>query len=365
MRIIFFIDKIGGGGRERRMAQLVCELNKHDDIKMVAITAHADVEYKELDKTSLKIVVVNEKNHIKRLDAYERIIKQFAPDVIHLWVETPLYCICLPHLAHKYKCKYIVGFVADGNPLPILNIRTLAIRYTFLHADAIVSNSIAGVVAKKVPRQKSIVINNGFGFNRLNVKVDRERKLEELGIKSRFIVSMIARVELAKDWRSFIKVAEKASEDNLNVFFLAVGSGELLSYYQSEVVSRNLHNIKFIGRRSDVEEILKITDISMLFTSEIHKEGISNSIMEAMAAGLPVIATEGGGTPEIINDCVNGYIIPLHDVTKAYQIMKSLLTDESQRHLVGEAARAHIYDNFQLSKMGDEYIDLYQKLLKK
>ena len=365
MKILFFIDKIGGGGRERRMAQLVCELDKREDIEMMAVTTSDEIGYKEISNTSLKIKIVNNSSHRERLRLYTNIVREFLPNIIHLWIETPMYCVLLPRLARKYNCKYLAGFVADSNPLKNWTLNTLAIRYTFYCADAIVSNSRAGLLSKKSPLKKSYVVNNGFDFSRFNSIIDRESKRQELGVSNIFLVTMAARVNRAKDWMSFINLAEMAAKDSLNVYFLAVGDGNQLPYYQKEVIKHQLTNVRFVGHRSDVEEIWQITDMSVLFTSEIHSEGISNSIMEAMAAGVPVIATKGGGTAEIIQDGENGFIVPLHGVKEAYRILNNLLVNEEKRKFIGSTAQKHIQDNFQLSKMGDEYLGLYKKLMQR
>ena len=174
---------------------------------------------------------------------------------------------------------------------------------------------------------------------------------------------MVARVTRAKDWQSFIELAKRSFEDNLDVCFLAIGEGNQLDMHRDIVKKNGLPNIRFVGRRSDVEEILQITDVSMLFTSDVHSEGVSNSIMEAMATGIPVIATDGGGTPEIITDGQNGFIVPMQGVDKAYLLMTELLNDENKRISIGSAAKMHVQQNFLLSHMGDEYMRLYRELL--
>lgn len=365
MKILFFIDQIGGGGRERRMAQLVKELSNKEVVEMMAVTAYEQVGYKEVFDSRLTIKVVNAPSHFLRLREYEKVVKSFRPDIIHLWIETPMYCVLLPRLAKKYGCKYVAGFVADANPLKRWSIQTLAIRYTFLMADAIVSNSRAGLKAKKAPAGKSHVIYNGFDFARFSTGIDRESKKKELGILSRYVVTMVARVNRAKDWASFIDVADNAKRDNVDATFLAVGGGDLLEAYSDEVQRRELGNIRFLGSRSDVEEILRITDVAMLFTSKVHAEGVSNAIMEAMAARLPVIATAGGGTAEIITDGLSGYIVPMHGVAEAYEQLISLLNDVSQRRFIGSVAQKHICEHFLLSDMGEAYMTLYQEILKK
>lgn len=363
MKILFFINQIGGGGRERRLAQLICELDKQDDVEMMAVTTYENVGYKEVENTSLIIKVVNDATHLARFRSYKEIIAEFRPDIIHLWIETPMFCMILPWLARIYNSKYVVGFVADGNQLPKFSLKKMAISYTFYKADAIVSNSKAGLVAKGAPKKKSHIIYNGFDFTRFAGDADRGYVKKEFGVSAKYIVPMLARVNKAKDWQSFIDVAARAKEEGLDADFLAIGGGEMLEYYQLEVKQRNLNNIRFVGRRADVEKILKASDVSMLFTSEVHKEGVSNSIMEAMAAGLPVIATDGGGTPEIIKDGENGYIIPLHDVERAFKILKKLLSDDMLRKQIGERAKKHIQEHFLLTRMGDDYMNLYKKLL--
>lgn len=364
MKILFFLDHIGGGGRERRMAQLVSYLNRMPDVQMMTVTATNKVDYTEVLNTKMQISVVNNKSHWVRIKRYNEIIREFKPDVIHLWTETALFCVALPLLAKKYNSKFVAGFVADGRPLTIHPfIQRMCIRFAFREADAVISNSKAGLIAKHVPPKKSYVIYNGFDNKRL-VTIDIDEKRKELGVTKKHLVSMCARVDSVKDWGMYIALAEMSKE--YDVYFLAVGGGTQLEHYQSIVKEKNIENIKFIGRRSDVMEIFAASDVSVLFTNKaLHEEGVSNSIMESMAAGVPVVATNGGGTAEIITDGVNGYIIESGDTNQAFHIVKKLLNDESLRHNISEKARETIVNNFNLDKKGEEYVSLYKHLLSK
>lgn len=364
MKILFFLDRIGGGGRERRMAQLVVALNHFPDVKMKTVTATSDVDYTEVLNTSMEIDVVSDNSHIVRLKKYSKIIEDYKPDIIHLWTETPLFCLFLPLFAKKYGSKFIAGFVADGIPLKATPLfRRLCIRYTFKMADAIVSNSKAGLVAKNAPMKNSYVIYNGFDKKRLTT-VDVAKKHIELGVTCNKLVTMCARLNSAKDWDLFISLAEKSAP--LDVFFLAVGGGELLGHYRSEIERKKLSNIKFIGRRSDVMEILAATEVSVLLTNALgHAEGVSNSIMESMAAGVPVVATDGGGTPEIITNGENGFVVAPGNVEQLYQRVFELLNNESLRQQIGKEAKDTISAHFDLRTKGLEYMKLYRKLLAK
>lgn len=362
MKILFFLDHIGGGGRERRMAQLVLALNRLPKVQMMTITATPDIDYTEVLTTSMQIKVVSDSSHIERIKKYKEIIKKYKPDIIHLWTETPLFCVFLPVLARRYHSKFIAGYVADGIPIAETPFfQRLCIRFNFRMADAIVSNSKAGLIAKKAPSGKSHVIYNGFDKSRL-VDVNLKEKRLELGVTTAKLVTMCARVSYAKDWNLFISLAERCA--HLNVFFLAIGGGELLEHYRSEIERKKMSNIRFVGRRADVMEIMTVTDISVLLTnSSGHAEGVSNSIMESMAVGVPVVATDGGGTPEIISNGENGYTVSPGNVEQVYQYVCELLNNEKLCMQIGEKAKNTIYARFDLEKKGQEYISLYEQIL--
>ena len=362
MKILFFLDHIGGGGRERRMAQLVLALDRVSSLQMMTITATDKIDYTEVLNTKMKIKVVNDASHRVRIKIYEDVIRNFRPDIIHLWTETSLYCVVLPLLAKKYGCKFVAGFIADGRPMSVHPfIQRQCIRLAFRCSDAIVSNSKAGLLAKKAPLKKSFVIYNGFDKQRL-IAVDVKQKREELGVTKSKLVVMCARVNDMKDWQMYISLAEK--NNSSDVYFLAIGGGELLEKYRETVARKRLTNIKFVGRRSDVMEILAATDMSVLFTNaNSHAEGVSNSIMESMAAGIPVVATAGGGTAEIISNGNNGFIVEPGNIEEANRCLQILLENKVLYHQFSESARKTISSRFDLTTMGDEYLKLYEHLL--
>ena len=124
-----------------------------------------------------------------------------------------------------------------------------------------------------------------------------------------------------------------------------------------------LKNILFLGRRNDVEEILMAIDISVLFDTSKHAEGISNSLMEAMAAGLPVIATGTGGTPELVSHEETGFLVDEYDVEGAFMYLSRLYDDAKLRERIGNNARDYIRNYMSLDNMTKSYMELYQRLL--
>lgn len=365
IKILHTISQINNGGRERRMVQLVRGLYRTGRYMQYIITFSEYIEYKDVLETDAKIIFINytKLSKIQLFNCLYKLLNNIKPDIVHSWNGGPIDVI-IGLLKYKYRFKYVAGFVADGNKLSKYNQTYFIHKFSFLRADKIVSNSRAGLIAKKAPTTKSRIIYNGFDFSRLNTHVTRFDKKKELNLCQQYVVGMIARVSYAKDFMSFIKLAYLASKSLANVHFIAIGGGELLDTCKKKILELQLHNITFLGPRCDIEELLQILDISILFSNNnIHAEGVSNSIMESMAAGIPVIATDGGGTPEIITDNVNGYIIPPADVEKALKLINVLIDNVQLRSNIGIAAKKTIQDRFTLDKMTCEYINLYSELL--
>jgi glycosyltransferase involved in cell wall biosynthesis len=126
----------------------------------------------------------------------------------------------------------------------------------------------------------------------------------------------------------------------------------------------NSKRIIFTGIRNDVESIVTIFDIGILLTDlEKHGEGISNSIMEYMALGKPVIATDGGGTKELVIDGETGFLIPQKSPKLLAEKIDYLLNNEPLRKRLGTKGKERIQKEFSLDKMVSEHIKLYEELL--
>jgi glycosyltransferase involved in cell wall biosynthesis len=163
-----------------------------------------------------------------------------------------------------------------------------------------------------------------------------------------------------KDYETFIRVAEELTKIRKDVTFVSVGN--IHPDFQSMVSPyiENRHNtIRFIGFSSKPELIIKESDIGILCSD---KEGISNSIMEYMAAGLPVITTDlKGASKELVREAETGFICSKEQLTEKLNL---LLNSESLRKHLGEKGSQRIRSKFSLDKMVVEYIELYKKLRK-
>lgn len=117
---------------------------------------------------------------------------------------------------------------------------------------------------------------------------------------------MVASFSNYKDYRTYIQAANRVLNKVNYITFLCIGSGDDKTYREL-VDPESKKFVKFLGRQENVESIMNICNIGILLT---YTEGISNSIMEFMALGKPVIATDGGGIKELIIDRETGFLIP-------------------------------------------------------
>ena len=364
MRIVHIISSLHGGGKERRLVQLVKGLHFLGGYIVRIYIISPFIDYNEVGEYA-QVTVLNNSSRINLMTSLYRNLKKDMPDIVHEWSGMPVILCSLSLFKSCLKFKYIEGFIADGNSLKTLQER-LASWLSYTIADAIVSNSQAGLIAKHAVRDKATVIYNGFDYGRIkNVTELNVAKLrKELNITdTQYIVSMLARLEPAKDWMSFLRLAKLVQEKRNDIVFLAVGKGKQSDFLMKEQKRLGVQNVRFLGFRNDAECIIAASSLTILFTNEIvHAEGVSNSIMESMALGVPVIASKGGGTPEIISDGVDGYIVPPNDYVLASQKVFDLIND-SQLHLkMSIASKEKVKTKFLLNRMTRLYVELYNKI---
>ncbi len=362
MKIVHIILSLQGGGKERRLVQLVKGLNNKGIDEQYIIILKPIVDYKDVYGSGAEIITLNSSSTFTIITSLYNSLKNIRPDIVHLWTGATLILVATSIFKTLFHYRYVVGFLADGNPLPNLKNK-IACQIAYRRAEAIISNSKAGLIAKSAIMSKSHVFYNGFDFSRFKGFGDVEdmkNLRQELNINTLHIVSMVARFHKDKDFDSFIQCAKLAQDDGLSITFLAVGQGEMLNYYKQICSEMRLKNILFTGFRTDVLRIVLASDVCLLFTNEkVHAEGVSNSVMEAMAAAKPVIASRGGGTSEIIEDGVNGFIVSPGDYIAAYAIIKELIAKKDLSANIGKTAKEMIKTRFMLSDMSDRYFNLY------
>src|SRR5437899_4057343 len=148
---------------------------------------------------------------------------------------------------------------------------------------------------------------------------------------------MVAEFNRFKDYATFIHMARRLSAKRSDVRFLAVGSGQTLQ--AGKELAAGVDAIEFLGERKNVEPIVATFDIGVLAT---FTEGISNSIMEYMALRKPVVATDGGGTRELVVDGQTGFLVPPAKPEALVAKIEYLLDNPNDARRMGEAGEARL-----------------------
>ena len=364
MTILCLADNIGGGGKERRMLELIKSLSKDPGIKIVLVSlTDMGVGYNYMYDFPITIVETDRKRKltVQPFLIIKKALQKYKPDIVHSWGSmSSLYL--LPLLPFR-KFKFINGIIADA-PLKINwhNKTFIRAKLTFPFSDIVLSNSLAGIKSYDAPREKTYCIYNGIDMNRFENLPEATGIRKQLGIKdSAFVVGMIGAFHDRKDYSTFTKAAQKIMSANNDIFFLLVGEGKNRQPIEESLAAHEKSNILFLGRRSDVEALIQVFDIGVLCTnSDVHGEGVSNSIIEYMSLKKPVIATEGGGTNEVIVDGENGFLIENNGTEQLVEKILLLYQQRETARLMGEKAFQTIQDKFLLDRMTEEFLNVYQ-----
>jgi glycosyltransferase involved in cell wall biosynthesis len=358
MKILFYIESLHAGGKERRLIELIKGLKKeYLDIEMELVLTKEEIHYKEIFKTGIKIHYTIRKGLKKdpRLFwKFYKIAKQFKPDIIHVWGNmVAIYAI---------PAKVLLGVPMINNQITDAPLSVkggpLSHKLSFTFSDKIIANSYAGLRAYKAPSNKSLVIYNGFDFNRIKNLSTKKSIREKFNISTPFVVGMVASFSGKKDYKTFINAAILVLEKRNDVTFLCIGSGDD-TQYRHMVSDVNKNKILFLGPQKNVENIMNICDIGVLAS---FTEGISNSLMEFMALGKPVVASGDGGLNELVKDNFNGYLIESANPELLFEKIKSLLMDEQKRILMGQKSKEIVLERFNIDKMIDRFYFEYKNI---
>jgi len=265
MKILFFINGIGAGGKERRFTQLVKSIRLHTDIEFNLVTMSRVISYKEVLNLNIKIhyIIRNSRRDITVFKKFYRLCKNYKPDIVHCWDSmTAIYLIPVCKLLNIIL---INGMVSDSSGKQYFcNKYWWRARLTFPFSDMIVGNSYAGLRAYQAPVNRSICIYNGIDLSRFErLKDPLIVSLEIFGksFDNFIIIGMVAAFEERKDYDTLVKAATYLVSQNQDIRFILVGDGSDFYRIKKSLSADLLKKIILLGRRSNVESIINIFDI--------------------------------------------------------------------------------------------------------
>ena len=361
IKILFFIDCLTSGGKERRLVELMKVLNLNKDFEFELVLMSKEVHYREIFDLNIRIhyLIRTTKKDFSIFNQFYKICKVFKPDIVHCWDSmTAIYAI--------YACKLLHIKLVNGMVINTPRKKTIFNRYwlrgqiTFPFSDNIIGNSKAGLKGYNAPLKKSLCIYNGYNFDRSIKITNREIIKTQLQINKKYIVGMVAEFSKKKDYKTYFHSAQIILEKRDDIVFLAIGKNTDSDLSKDLIDSKFMDNFRLLGEKSNVESLIEMMDIGILST---FNEGVSNSILEYMALGKPVVASIGGGTNEIMEDGKTGFLVPQSNPKILAEKIEILLDNDGLRKKMGLFGQERIKNEFSINIMVNKYVIFYKSIL--
>ena len=239
------------------------------------------------------------------------------------------------------------------------------IKYSFYDKIVVISLGIKKVLIKEGIDPKKIVhIPSGIDFDTYQKKCNKDWFLKEFGLGEQDIpIGMIAQFIPRKGHRVLLEAALQVVKQEPNAKFLLFGKGPIEAQIRSQVLELGIEkNIIFAGFRDDLD---KIFPCLYMVVHPALMEGLGVSLLQAQAAGIPVVATSVGGIPEIIKNGFNGYLVSPNDPYELAHKILDLIRDKSKAQKMGANGKKLIKENFSVDTMVHAYIDLYKDIIER
>jgi glycosyltransferase involved in cell wall biosynthesis len=293
-----------------------------------------------------------------------RIIKKIKPDIIHSFL--PLVTFMGAFSGRLMHIPLVItsrrGLSTHQKRHPVLRPFDLMANF-FSHHIAVNSKGVFDdvVIYDRVSLKKLILIYNGIKtIDYESATHNREKIRAQLGLGSfDKIITVVANYIPYKGHMDFLQAAEKITKRFPNAKFWLIGEDRGIKDQLKEKSDRLGigDSTRFWGQRSDIPELLAASDIAVMPS---HEEGFSNVILESMAAGLPVVATDVGGNSEAVLNGETGWIVPPKSPEQLAEKVMDFLQDQKRAKEWGVKGQKRVKELFSIDQMIQGYLALYQ-----
>jgi glycosyltransferase involved in cell wall biosynthesis len=293
-------------------------------------------------------------------------LRQYHVDLIHAHQYTPFfYSVTARLLYHRPP----ILFTEHGRHQPDYprRKRIVANRLFLSRRDRVVAVGAAVRQAlihnEGIPADRVGVIYNGINLAPFaDGAVDRAAVRREIGVATEDLVAIqVARLDYLKDHATALRTVRRFADCRRPVRLVLVGEGPELPAIQQQIRQHNLEStVRLVGLRRDVARLLPAADLFLLTSIS---EGIPLTVIEAMAAGLPVVATAVGGVPEVVEDGRTGLLAPAGDDARLAEHVRHLADDPTLGLEMGRVGRVRATQLFSETQMHSQYLQLYQEML--
>ncbi|MBI3302972.1 MAG: glycosyltransferase [Deltaproteobacteria bacterium] len=361
-KVAFVIDELEVGGSQRQLYMMAAGLAGRG--WQVQVVCLQPVLTMATDFTAagvpVQLIQKRSKLDLRLVSTLYHFFRREQVTVVHAFSSTAEF---FAGLAARLGGSRVVASIRNYNEsLPL--VHRMGKKLACALASAVVANSQAGaqaaVAAGIVADEKVHVVPNGIESRRPAV-AQKEARLC-LGVPAEAIVVLsVGRPVWEKGYEVTIEIAKRLAARHSQTLFLIAGDGPLRSVLEQRIQEAGVgERVRLLGERRDVPVLLAAAD---LYLNTSVSEGLSNSIMEAMAAGVPVLAAAAGGTPELVLDGETGLLFPPRDHALAIEKLDHLISNPGFRLTLGDQGRWSVEARYGLEAMLSRLESLYRLFL--
>jgi glycosyltransferase involved in cell wall biosynthesis len=368
-RVMLFTDSFMRGGTERQFVRLVRGIDRNQFDILIACLQRcgpllSDVESLGVSILEFPIDSLYNFKAAKRFVQLVRFLRREQIQIVHTFdFYSSVFAVPAARLAGVP--------VVLASRRELLNLRTpwqqLAIRVACRLATGVVVNSRAVghdmACLESGTRRKIDILPNCIDLDEFEQKLSPGEIRRELGLSPKSIlIGALGNLRPEKDLETFLQAARSILDVIPSAEFLVIGDGTAGNQLKS--LANDLHlseSVHFLGERPDVPDLLASLDILVLSS---YTESFPNAILEAMTMGKPVVATNVGGIPELVEEGQTGLLVPPRDPKAIADCVLSLCRDSARRVQMGRAARVRVESNFTVQAVTAQLEGIYVRSLR-
>jgi len=362
MRILHVVESLEVGGLERVVIDLVQQQQKDGHKCMVVCLFHKGTLAAELEGQDVLVACCDKKPglDLSTIRHLSKTIHSFSSDVVHSHNITSNYYCALALITHRRR--RLINTRHGIGELPGKMKRLFGISLYRTNWVVGVCDQATAMLRELYPRwrKKMRTITNGIVLDKHPLRTDanHERLLRTLNLPAdSLIISIVARLNPVKNHAMLIDAMAHIVKELPQTYLAIIGDGPTRHTLQGQTKQLSLEDkVLFLGDRRNVPELLAGMDLFVLSSLQ---EGHSISLLEACAAGLPIVATDVGGNAEIVREGFNGLLTRSGDAQDLADKLLLLLKNKSLREEFGHNARSWAEEEGSVTTMAKRYQDLY------
>lgn len=367
MRILLLSTSMGMGGADQQLLSAALGLRRRGhEVRIVSLTPLGEMGARAraagLPTESLDMPRgVPDPRGLMRLI---RLVRVWRPTVLHShMLHANLMARALRPFTRIPVVVSTIHNIYEGGRLRMLGYR---LTNGLVDHMTIISQAAADrfIGERIVPRELLEVVPNGVDTERYRgvAPGTRERLRDSLGLREEFVWLAVGRFEVAKDYPTLLRAFARVGEERGDGVLLLVGRGSLQTETERLAGTLGLNGrVRFVGTREDVPEFMAVADGYVMSSAW---EGMPMVLLEAAAAGLPIVTTRVGGNAEVVQDGVSGFVVPPGDANAlAAAMLRLMAVPAAERRAMGARGHDHVREHYGLDRVVDRYEAAYRAVL--